>query len=141
MNCIFSENDVLYWNGALRSVDAFVDIVNSIFWNDTAGYTPGEIGKHHEIGYGGNGLVTIYSCDVQDGDNGYLPPFDNGNYNINKDPEFINPGFYNFRIPKTSPCVDEAYFDNGPTYDIELNSRAMGTEFDIGAYEYQKTWN
>jgi parallel beta-helix repeat protein len=76
-----------------------------------------------------NGCVAAYS-DIEDGDA--------GEGNISKDPLFVGGGSYDLLVG--SPCIDAgtgSYQGHAaPGSDILGTSRAQGTGFDMGAYEF-----
>jgi hypothetical protein len=66
------------------------------------------------------------------------PTSDAGFDNITKKPKFIDDAGGNFRLSKTSPCINSGI--NGAvvdTCDLDGNPRIAGGTVDIGAYEYQ----
>ncbi len=53
------------------------------------------------------------------------------------DPQFVNPGGFDFHLKSTSPAVDKgtALALSGLNKDLEGSSRPQGNAWDIGAYE------
>ncbi|MCK5684442.1 choice-of-anchor D domain-containing protein, partial [bacterium] len=102
-------------------------VYNSIIWANTG------LNQIENL----NGNISIDYSVVQ---NGYL-----GLYNIDSDPQFIDPNNGNFRLSDTSPCIgtgtDSVQIDGtwyfAPITDIDGNPRPnpAGSNPDMGAYE------
>ena len=90
-------------------------ITHTILWGDSA---PG--GPEIFTGGGSNPIVT--ACDVQGG----WP----GPWNIDEDPEFVNPDAGNYHLQMTSPCIDRGDPNFSPDPD--------GTRADIGAFYFRQ---
>lgn len=62
----------------------------------------------------------------------------NGSNNISKEPLFRSTnGDYNFRLAGGSPCIDQGFSSpESGTEDFDGNSRVIGADIDLGAYEY-----
>jgi hypothetical protein len=84
---------------------------------------------------------TVSYCDIGDGD------FAGTNGNISADPQFLDAAAHNYRLQKTSPCVDAATSIGMPNADLRGFGRydepsrpntGAGPRrwYDIGAYEY-----
>lgn len=57
------------------------------------------------------------------------------------DAPFIDMNFedYNFYLQQNSPAIDAGLANNAPNHDIEGNTRPIGNNYDIGAYEFNST--
>jgi hypothetical protein len=62
--------------------------------------------------------------------------------NLNSDPQFVNPGAFDFHLKSSSPAKDAGAtarpnnpFSNGRVTDLDGLSRPQGTAFGLGAYE------
>lgn len=53
------------------------------------------------------------------------------------DPQYAGAGDY--RLAPSSPCIDAGIAELAPDHDIELRSRPLGSGFDIGAYEIDRS--
>ena len=87
-------------------------LTNSILWNDL----PEEI-------YIQSGSVTATYSDIQGGWT--------GTGNIEEDPLFVDPGYGDYHLQSTSPCID--------TGDPALPLDPDGTIADMGAYYFHQT--
>jgi len=56
-------------------------------------------------------------------------------HNLTTDPQFVNPGSYNFTLRIGSPAIDAGVRIGMVTTDMANISRPQGVEYDIGAYE------
>jgi hypothetical protein len=91
-----------------------------------------------------NGAST--TANVQYSDTGIIINDENnpgnlteGAGNISKDPVFINPAIFNYRLNSDSPCKDAGTSDGAPSEDIEGNAR--DSMIDMGCYEYTPNSN
>ncbi len=57
-------------------------------------------------------------------------------YNIEGDPQFVNPANADFHLKSTSPAIGMGSSDSAPVTDFDGNSRPTGAGYDIGAFEY-----
>ncbi|MDZ4757850.1 MAG: hypothetical protein SGJ10_06900 [Bacteroidota bacterium] len=79
--------------------------------------------------------AAIDNCLIKAKDAALINFISTGNKNIlAKDPEFVDYITYNFRIGKTSPCIEAGNNNNPITYDITGKYRINLP--DIGCYEY-----
>ncbi|HEO70975.1 MAG TPA: DUF1565 domain-containing protein [Candidatus Hydrogenedentes bacterium] len=62
-----------------------------------------------------------------------------GEGNINLAPAFVNPLAGDYRLMKTSPCIDAGDATAAPTTDLLDVQRPQGAAPDMGAYEYNAT--
>ena len=96
-------------------------VTNTILW-----------GNGTEI-YLFNSSIAVTHSDVQGGYTGVG--------NINADPQFVSttPGFEDYHLQNSSPCISTGTASGAPTTDIEGNPRPnpSGSNPDIGAYENQ----
>jgi parallel beta-helix repeat protein len=62
-------------------------------------------------------------------------------YNIVTDPMFVNPGT-DYHLQENSPCINagDNYAPGLPDFDFDGNPRISGAYVDMGAYEYQTTF-
>jgi parallel beta-helix repeat protein/predicted outer membrane repeat protein len=90
-------------------------ITHSILWGDSAPGAP-------EIFTGGGSNPVVTACDVQGG----WP----GQWNIDEDPEFVNPDPGNYHLQMTSPCIDRG----DPNSPLDPD----GTRADIGAFYFRQ---
>lgn len=68
---------------------------------------------------------------------GASPPTQMGLHDIlNQDPQFVDPGNYDFYLQPGSPAIDNGDSLFEVTHDIIGTPRPQGTKWDIGAYEY-----
>jgi hypothetical protein len=111
----------------------------------------------NSIIYGDGGLVEDEIFVNRKGSLAFTPTFDNilyrmknadpsgvtfsGNKLRNVSPEFdsVNTGkpFFNFRLRSTSPAINKGGASGLPPFDLDGNSRLLGTAPDLGAYEKQ----
>ncbi len=50
---------------------------------------------------------------------------------------FVDATGGNFRLLSISPAIDSGTSSGAPETDIDLNNRLVGSNVDIGAYEFQ----
>ena len=97
-----------------------ISIVNSIFWDNTAGPTYGEINASSY------GAVTVEYSDIQGGWE--------GEGNIDADPLFVDEENGDYHIQAGSPCIDAGTSEGAPEDDIDGDLRDSYP--DIGSDEY-----
>lgn len=119
VHCSFSQNSAGSGNDGLGSYDCSPEITNSIFW-----------GSDDQIGHGGNGTLTVTYSDIQQASGIF-----SGIGNINDDPSFVNST--DLHLTSSSYCLG-AGADLGVLEDRDgnLRPRPVGTNPDMGAYEY-----
>ncbi len=61
-----------------------------------------------------------------------------GDYHVEGDPEFTNPGNNDYHITSTSPAVDQGNQLQAPVTDMDGLPRPSGSDYDIGCFEYQQ---
>jgi hypothetical protein len=105
-------------------------VTNSILWGD----------RSYEIYNDAGSSPSVTYCNVQ---GGYT-----GTGNINADPMFLDPdGPDNvpgtedddLHLKSASPCIDIGTAAGAPDTDIEGKPRPLGTGYDMGAFEFQRT--
>ncbi|AYQ33527.1 T9SS C-terminal target domain-containing protein [Runella sp. SP2] len=124
-NCSFYNNSASNGgNGIYHSSNTSTFVSNSIFWDNS-----------NEIA--GTGTISINYSIVQ---GGYT-----GTGNINANPLFVDAANGNFRLQQCSPAIDAGTSTDAPTTDLDGNNRvdavSGGGTVDIGAYEYQSTYD
>ncbi len=93
---------------------------NCIVWENTAGGTSNY--------YGG---AMTYTC---------MAPLAAGEGNRTADPQFVSFDESDFRLQKTSPCIDAGSpLLTGYPYDLSGDIRIQGAAPDMGAYEHEDT--
>jgi parallel beta-helix repeat protein len=146
--CTFFDNYAGDDGGAVYHEDSSPIYSSCILWDDQAD------GSGNEV-YNDGGSDPIWEdCDVEgcggsddwDSDCG-----DDDGGNIDEDPSFVGPTDPNgaddtwancddgLRLNSNSPCVDEGddyYLPNDVNTDIKGSDREIGTDVDMGAYEY-----
>ncbi|MCF6364774.1 MAG: hypothetical protein L3J35_01085 [Bacteroidales bacterium] len=150
-NSVFTENttsDLIGGRGgALFTYDSDPTIINSIFWNNTAGsnYQTGHDCYAHQSG----SVFTITYSDLIN-NKAMLSgsgTFNVGSNNIGYNPQFENPSLKDYRLKSVSPCIDIGTSVNAPFDDINGKIRGFdgrgdgnitgdSSDYDIGAYEY-----
>jgi len=78
-------------------------------------------------------VMTVARFNSENGNNG-----DTISDNIQSNPLFIAPSFFDFHLSDSSLCID-AGMDVGLTQDFEGNTVPQGERVDIGAYEFLST--
>ena len=115
------EVQALYLNTGRGLENCTDSISNSIIWGN---------GMDQLIGC----FVPSY-CDIQDWTGG-------GTGNISADPNFVNEMTGDYHLSVSSPCID-AGDPNGlyaGQFDIDGDSRVMGSNVDMGADEVSRVW-
>jgi predicted outer membrane repeat protein len=91
-NCTFSGNTATSYGGAIcHMYGDYMTLTNSILWGDTLNGEPDEIETYF-------GYLYVTYCDVEGGWS--------GTGNIDADPLFADPNYYNYHIEPNSPCID-----------------------------------
>ena len=139
-HCTFSQNHALY-GGAVCSYYARIplsdtistQVVNSIFWDDSA-----VMGPELWVGpMGGPSIITVAFSDVQGGEEavhaavGCTIEWLEGN--IDEDPGFAGTGDHH--LAEMSPCIDTGT-DAQIFADMDGEVRPQGDGFDMGADEF-----
>jgi len=137
-NVTLSDNQAGVSGGSIRfasnNAASALNINNSIIWGNTA-TTSG-----NELSLVSTGTTTLnYTCyKNQTNDvevlNGTLTATNN---NITSNPQFVDDDNSDFRINRSSPCVDvgeNSY--NSESYDLRGEDRIQNTTIDMGAYEW-----
>jgi len=116
INNTFSENFAVN-GGAMYCHYSDVDIINTIFWADSAQSADPEIYIDE------NSSVSITFCDIQGSWE--------GEGNIDTDPLFVDPDNDDFHLQPGSPCIDAG----DPSSPLNPDS----TRADMGAYYFDQT--
>ncbi|TAJ11711.1 T9SS C-terminal target domain-containing protein [Marinilabiliaceae bacterium JC017] len=120
-NCVFYNNYASYGGGAVYIRGNYEsEIANSVFLNNRAEERDNEV-------YG----ASIYYCRLDESDN--------GEGNITKNPQFVDPENGDFRLQAGSPCIGAGNKDvlpEGLLTDFQGITRVVGANVDMGAYEY-----
>jgi len=142
------ENNVLAGNGTGIAV---MDGSNALVVNNTLADNGTGIDCYEKSAGQGGGTATVVNCILWENDTEVLVDALSsvdvsysvvkgdsvwpGEGNINDDPLFADPASEDFRLTKSSPCVDAGRAEGAPPFDIVGTSRPQGGGFDIGAYE------
>ncbi|NLB56296.1 MAG: hypothetical protein GX811_11135 [Lentisphaerae bacterium] len=142
VNCLIYNNVAMYHASGVASATL---IKNCTIVNNTGGNAGLRGGGtiQNSIVWGNtpqnfDGAYTLeYCCFDDDGSGSLIWNWDDS---INEDPMFLDP-YTNFRLPKTSPCVDAGNNLTWTAEDLDLDgnprvSRPDG-RVDMGAYEFQ----
>ncbi len=114
-NCTITGNSAPGGDGGgVNLAYAVADFVNTIVYNN-----PGMYSSNLNLDF--EGYAAVNYCDMP------VPSGATGSNNINQDPQFLNPGDYDFHLAETSPCID-AGTDIGYEY--------IGQAPDMGCFEY-----
>jgi hypothetical protein len=112
-NCIFSENSAGKWSTGISNTNSSNPVLrNCILWGNTSEHIP-------LIHQGNTSLVTITYSDVQGG----WP----GQGNINADPLFANPGYWNQNSTPEDPN-DDFWVDGDYHLKSEMGRRDPNSE-------------
>jgi len=139
LNCTFSMN----WSPLYSTVfgeDASISLINSIIWD-------GEPMGNYRIFLSSDDAQSTLLVDHSNIEGGMATVSGSGNYiidwaggNLSADPHFLLPG-EDFSPAWNSPCINAGRSDTLglliPATDLAGNTRIMGGEIDMGAYEYQ----
>jgi outer membrane protein assembly factor BamB len=145
-NCTITGNSAKRNGGGifLASSSSSVPVTSSIIWGnaDTSGQ-----GQSAQI-YGGT--PGVWFCCIQDDNpDDVNVPFGENNGNIDDDPCFVEPGYWDvngfwhdgdYHLPLSSPCVEagDPYFDYNPgDVDMDAQPRLMGLCVDMGVDEVE----
>jgi parallel beta-helix repeat protein len=127
VNCTVSNNSATANGGGIYcSGSNGPTVVNSIFWGNTAGGSPNEVSA---------GTIDITYSDIEGGWT--------GTGNIDSDPLFVDPGYGDFHLQSSSPCMNvgnNSAVPPGLTTDFEGDERIFdnGT-VDMGVDEFDPT--
>ncbi|MHC4863603.1 MAG: right-handed parallel beta-helix repeat-containing protein [Planctomycetota bacterium] len=146
--CTFFDNYATDEGGAVYHEDSSPRYSSCILWDDTAGRSGDEVDND------GSSDPEWEDCDIEGcgGSDDWDPDCgDDDGGNIDDDPNFVNPNDPNgaddtwancddgLRIESDSPCVDEGedyYLPDDVETDIKGSDREIGSDVDMGAYEY-----
>jgi predicted outer membrane repeat protein len=131
VNCTFTGNSAKS-GGGFYGDNSISIINNSILWGNTASVAGNQI-------YNNGGNITLnYSC-YANGTNDVGGTISANNC-INTDPQFVGTGENPYSILYGSPCINKgnnAYIPTGIITDLIGNDRIIGSNVDMGAYEYK----
>lgn len=155
-NCTFSGNTANKWGGGIFNYSNSPIVNNSIFWANVAGDAGDEI-----YNYDSSSDPNFMYCDIA-GSGGSGPDWDvylclDGGGNIDADPMFIDPGFWDpngtpgnldddfwvdgdYHLLDGSPCIDAGdpnFVADPNATDLDGKPRIVNGRIDIGAYEVQ----
>jgi len=140
VNCTVVDNTAFVgYGGGLYDPVAGTTVHNSIFWGNSAVRGANQLGAHP------NHTIAVSDSDVE---GGYT-----GTNMLDSDPLFVS-GSNDYRLQATSPCKDTGDAAALPTdvgdldwdgisaeplpYDLDRLIRTVGTEVDMGAFEYRE---
>jgi len=119
INSTFSGNSTgEYGTISIGQPTAYVDVYNSILWNDNIEYEFG--------GYVGN--FNVVHSDIEGG-------WEGGTGNINSDPLFTDADNGDFTLQPGSPCIDAGTADTDNDWEDDITDY-NGSAPDMGAFEY-----
>ncbi len=95
---------------------------NCILWGNGPDQIHAGLASNHYV------CFTVDSSNIEGGYEGIG--------NLDEDPGFLDPENGDFRLASDSPCVDTGTDNGAPATDLLGMPRPMGTEYDMGAYEY-----
>lgn len=135
-NVTFHGNTVANTGGGMRNRVCNPQIINVIFWENSAGFSGNEIANF-------SGSVPSISYSLIRGCGGSGAGWDtnlgaDGGNNIDADPLYVDSVNGNLRLVNGSPAVNAG--DDGAPYlrptDLDGNPRILGSAVDMGAYEF-----
>lgn len=144
-NCTITGNSAEHNGGGicLAGSSSSISVTNSIIWAniDTSGQ-----GLSAQI-YSGTPQVW-FSCIKDDNPNDDNIPFDANNRNIDDDPCFVSPGFWDvnvwhngdYHLLPNSPCIETGnplFTYHAGDVDMDGQPRLMGRYVDMGADEFE----
>lgn len=125
VNCTVADNNPEGQSGILVQGSGTLAVSNSILWNNSLNLqVEGECAECVQVSYSDLG--------------GGWP----GDGNIDGDPAFADPGNGDYRLTRTSPCIDAGTDAGAPDHDLDGRHRPLdgnddGTAVtDMGAYEF-----
>jgi hypothetical protein len=134
-NATFSGNQATGAAGAIFNYNS-LDMVNCIFWNNTAGLSIAQGGYPDIVNWGtANISYSDYNPDLSDGIGSTLTTG-----SINSNPKFKNAAGDDFHLSSGSPAIDSGNNSAVPvsvTTDLDGNPRIVSSSVDMGPYEYQ----
>jgi hypothetical protein len=138
---VYLYNNTLYGNGWSGAV--YPEESGSVLFD------PGAFGRSTSVYFSNNIIYSTgepylagESAELASGDfrncwygNGVAPAWDTTA--INNNPDFINPGMFNFQLQNGSPCIDVGKnVSTVVSRDLYGVLRPLGLGFDIGVFEY-----
>ena len=100
--------------GAINLVFTNATFVNSIIYNNPGAYS-------NDIYLDMGGYAEINYCNLT------MPGGATGSNNINENPQFVNPGTFDFHLTETSPCIDAG---------TDIGFEYIGDAPDMGCFEF-----
>jgi parallel beta-helix repeat protein len=144
-NCTISSNSAERNGGGiyLANSSSSIFITNSIIWGNTDSIGAGQSAQI----YSGKPNVW-FSCIQDDNSNDSNIPFSEEQFNIDDDPCFADPGFWDvnvwhngdYHLLPTSPCIETGnplFTYHAGDVDIDGQPRVMGRCVDMGADEFE----
>lgn len=123
LNCTVYNNTAVSAGGGLFCVGSDPEIVNSIFWVNSALFGP-------EINIYAGTVDVSYSCFTA----GWT-----GDSNLAGDPEFFDAYNHDFSLLRTSQCINRGTHEHLPELDADGKARVYMNSVDMGALERSDT--
>jgi parallel beta-helix repeat protein/predicted outer membrane repeat protein len=144
-NCTIADNFAQLFGGGIYCMASKPLINRSIFWGNSDSSGTGQSAQIYE---GIPNTNVWFSCIQDDNPNDTNIPFGEEQYNIDDDPCFVQPGFWDanvwhdgdYHLLRASPCIetgDPYYTYKAGDLDIDSQPRLMGQHVDIGADEFE----
>ncbi len=146
-NCVFYQNQgnisgAIYQNATGGTSTANTQVANSIFQQNTAGFSP----TFHLTGSPtinvNNSLFDVSNCLALVQGGGTNEAICGAGNIYNQNPQFVNPSAGDFHLLAASPAIDAGNNSDVPSYlttDADGNIRIAGGVVDMGIYEQVNT--